>query len=230
MWSGKSCWKELASFPALEHSVQLRRLALGAFSARSPFSQMGAQRELLQKMAYEPVFFMVMISIGIQQRSFLAGDVDQMILRFLPLSLLALFLVLGSSSRSSNAVPIFFVVFFPLLFIAVGLGVGIPMSVLGRSAANARYIVTSAAAIIVMDSRFSGKRTTIFPLKNIAQLALTENRDGTGSITFGSNPFAAYGRNYGNSWYASSTPAFWNIEKPMEVYQLIRKQMTNDQS
>src|SRR5512143_1870434 len=131
--------------------------------------------------------------------------------------MLVLFLVLGSSSRSSNSVPLFFVVFFPLLFIAIGLGVGIPMSALSRSAANARYIVTSAAAIIVMDNRFSGKRTTIFPLKNIAQLALTENRDGTGSITFGSNPLAAYGRYYGNSWYANSTPAFWNIEKPMEV-------------
>jgi hypothetical protein len=27
--------------------------------------------------------------------------------------------------------------------------------------------------------------------------------------------------------YASATPAFWNIEKPLEVYQLIRKQMTD---
>ena len=141
---------------------------------------------------------------------------------------LVLFLVLGSSSRSRDPVPVFFVVFFPLLFIAIGLGVGIPMTVLGRSAANARYIVTSAAAIIATDNRFSGKRTTIIPLKNIAQLVLTENRDGTGTLTFGSIPFAAYNRYYGNSWYSSSTPAFWNIEKPMEVYQLIRKQMTND--
>ncbi len=140
---------------------------------------------------------------------------------------LVLFLTIGSSSRSSNSVPSFLVVFFPLFFIAIGLGVGIPMSMMSRNSANARYVVTAAAAIIVNDNRWlGGKRTTIVPLKNIAQLSLIENRDGTGTITFGSNPFAAYGR-YGNSWYANATPAFWNIEKPMEVYQLIRKQMTD---
>ena len=69
--------------------------ALGAFSARSPFSQMGAQRELLQILAYEPVLFLVIISIGIQEGSFLAsGRRTRCCLRYLPLSLAALFLVL----------------------------------------------------------------------------------------------------------------------------------------
>jgi hypothetical protein len=139
--------------------------------------------------------------------------------------MLVVFLSIGSSTRSSSSVPSFFVVFFPLLFIAIGLGVGVPMSMMNRGA-NARYVVTNAAAIIVNDSRWTAKRTTIVPLKNIAQLSFTENRDGTGTLTFGSNPFTAYSR-YGNSWYASATPAFWNIEKPLEVYQLIRKQMTD---
>jgi hypothetical protein len=139
--------------------------------------------------------------------------------------MLVVFLTIGSSTRSSSSVPSFFVVFIPLLFIVIGLGVGIPISAMSRGA-NARYVLTSAAAIIVNDSRWTGKRTTIIPLKNIAQLSLTENRDGSGTITFGSNPFAAYGR-YGTSMVASATPAFWNIEKPLEVYQLIRKQMTD---
>lgn len=140
--------------------------------------------------------------------------------------MLIIFPGIGASSRSSSSVPSFFVVFFPLLFIVIGLGVGVPLSMLSRNSANARYSVTTAAAIIVNDNRWlSGKRTTIVPLKNIAQLSLTENRDGTGTLTFGSNPSAAYGR-YNSSWLMDSTPAFWNIEKPLEVYQLIRRQMS----
>jgi hypothetical protein len=137
--------------------------------------------------------------------------------------MLIVLLSIGGTAR--NSVPSALVVFFPLLFIVIGLGVGVPMTMLSRGSANARYIVTSAAAIIANDNRWTSKRTTIVPLKNIAQLSLTENRDGTGTLTFGSNPFAAYGR-YGSSWSSfDSTPAFWNIEKPLEVYQLIRKQM-----
>ena len=142
--------------------------------------------------------------------------------------LFVVFLSIGSSGSTSsrNSVPSFFVVFFPALFIAIGLGVGIPMSMMSRGAANARYVVTTVAAMIVADNRgFGGKRTTIIPLKNIAQLSFTENRDGTGTITFGANPLAAYGR-YNNAWLMDSTSAFSNIEKPLEVYQLIRKQMS----
>lgn len=165
---------------------------------------------------------------GQGQRKFLSatnpGILFALIFGGIAAFMLIIFMTVGSSTRSSNSVPSFVVVFFPLLFIAIGLGVGIPMSTMGRGA-NARYFVTNAAAIIVNASRWTGKRTTIVPLKNIAQLSLTENRDGTGTLTFGSNPLAAYGR-YGNSMYASATPAFWNIEKPLEVYQLIRKQMS----
>ncbi len=69
-------------------------LVIGAFSARSPFSHMGAQRELLQVLAYEPVLFLVIISIGYQERSFLASDIVSPLLVALPLSLAALFVVL----------------------------------------------------------------------------------------------------------------------------------------
>jgi hypothetical protein len=139
--------------------------------------------------------------------------------------MLIMFLTIGSSSRSRTSDTQFLTVFLPLLFIVIGLSVGLPLMLMGRGAANARYIVTTAAAIIVNDNRWGGKRTTIIPLKNIAQLSFTENRDGSGTITFGSNPLAAYGR-YNNTWLMDSSSAFSNIEKPLEVYQLIRKQMS----
>jgi len=69
-------------------------LVLGAFSARSPFSQMGAQRELLQILAYEPVFFLIIVSIGIQEHSFISRDMSQNLIVTLPLSLIALVAVL----------------------------------------------------------------------------------------------------------------------------------------
>jgi len=69
-------------------------LVIGAFSARSPFSHIGAQRELLQVLAYEPVLFLVIVSIAFQQRSFLAADITSLLLLALPLSLAALFVVL----------------------------------------------------------------------------------------------------------------------------------------
>ena len=37
---------------------------MGAFSARSPFSYFGAQRELLEILAYEPVLFLAIFAIG----------------------------------------------------------------------------------------------------------------------------------------------------------------------
>jgi formate hydrogenlyase subunit 4 len=41
-------------------------LALGAFTARSPVSYLGAQRELLAIFAYEPILFLAVLSIGLQ--------------------------------------------------------------------------------------------------------------------------------------------------------------------
>jgi len=68
-------------------------LVLGAFSARSPYSYLGANRELLALLAYEPVLFMVILAIGLEG-SFLAAEVPTDLLTVLPLALLALVPVL----------------------------------------------------------------------------------------------------------------------------------------
>ncbi len=67
---------------------------LGAFSAHSPFSYYGAQRELLQILAYEPVIFMAIIAIGFREKTYLAGSITHDLLFMLPLVLLSLLPVL----------------------------------------------------------------------------------------------------------------------------------------
>ena len=136
----------------------------------------------------------------------------------------AVFVSLMSTSRSTRGFdPFMFIL--PIFIIAIGLGVGLPWILLARRTGNARYYVTNSSALIVYASGArSGKRVTVMPLKNLQQLTLSENRDGTGTLTLASSPYAAYGR-YSNSWVIDSVPTFANIERPQEVYQLIRKQM-----
>jgi hypothetical protein len=125
-------------------------------------------------------------------------------------------------TRSDDAVAL---IVLPIVFLAIGLGVGIPLLAIGRRTSNARYFVTTASAMILYSpTAWSGGRLTVLPLKNVQQLTLSENRDGTGTLTFGQSFMAGYGR-YSSSWLMEATPAFWNIERPQEVYQLIRKQM-----
>jgi ech hydrogenase subunit B len=69
-------------------------LVLGAFSARSPFSYFGAQRELLQILAYEPVLFLAIFAIGFREGTFLSNGIGQDLMGVLPLTLLALLPVL----------------------------------------------------------------------------------------------------------------------------------------
>jgi ech hydrogenase subunit B len=64
-------------------------LVMGAFSARSSYSYIGGQRELLAVFAYEPVLFLVIVSIGLQS-SFLVGNIGGGLILALPLALLAL--------------------------------------------------------------------------------------------------------------------------------------------
>ncbi len=135
-----------------------------------------------------------------------------------------LFATLSSTSRSIRNDDSLVFIILPIIFLAVGLGVGIPWVMLGNRASNARYFVTNLSAIIVYAPiANSGQRVTVVALKNLPQITLSENRDGTGTLTFGSSPYA-YGR-YSNSWAIASVPTFANIEKPQEVYQLIRRQM-----
>jgi hypothetical protein len=144
----------------------------------------------------------------------------------LALFFVVLFFTTSTSSRSrGDTAPMIIV---PLMFVFIGLVVGIPLYMAGRQSSNARYLVTTLSAIIISQTAWSGKRVTVVALKNAPQITFTENRDGTGTLTFGSNPYMPYGRTY-SSWYADATPAFWNIERPLEVYQLIRKTMNNDQ-
>jgi hypothetical protein len=135
-----------------------------------------------------------------------------------------LFATLSSSSRGlRNDDSIAFLIM-PIVFLAVGLGVGIPWVLMGNRAGKARYFVTNLSAIMVYAPiANAGQRVTVVSLKNLQQITLSENRDGTGTLTLASSPYA-YGR-YSSSWASDAVPTFANIEKPWEVYQLIRKQM-----
>jgi ech hydrogenase subunit B len=68
-------------------------LAMGAFSARSPYSYIGGQRELVAILAYEPVLFLAVLAIGLES-SFLVSGIGGGLLYSLPLVLLALVPVL----------------------------------------------------------------------------------------------------------------------------------------
>lgn len=130
-------------------------------------------------------------------------------------------LILGLITQTTRVTFIFL----PIVFLAVGLGVGIPLLMMGRRTSNGRYFVTTASVVILYPpTAWSGRRLTVLPLKNLQQITLSENRDGTGTLTFGQSLYSSYGR-YSNSWMLDSTPAFSNIEQPQDVYQLIRKQM-----
>ena len=135
-----------------------------------------------------------------------------------------IFAVTSQSSRGTRSDDFVPSIIMPIIFVSVGLGVGIPLVMLSRRSSNARYYVTNQSAVIVSPpTAWSGKRVTVVPLKNVQQLTLSENRDGTGTLTFGQSMYSSYGR-YGNSWLMDSVTAFWNIEQPQDVYQLIRRQ------
>src|SRR3974377_1278432 len=135
-----------------------------------------------------------------------------------------LFVTLSSSSPGARSSDSLVFVILPIIFLAIGLGVGVPWVLLSNRAGHARYFVTNSSAIIVYSPMAGpGKRVTVVPLKNWQQLSLSENRDGPGTLTLASSPMA-YGR-YSSSWATDSMPAFVNIEKPWEVYHLIRRQM-----
>jgi len=69
-------------------------LVIGALSSTSPYSQVGAQRELLQILSYEPLLVLVTVGIYLETGSFKIGQVyawDEPLLLKLPF----LFVVLG---------------------------------------------------------------------------------------------------------------------------------------
>lgn len=79
-------------------------LVLGAFSVSSPFSQVGAQRELLQIIAYEPLLIAVIVGIYLTTNSFEISAIyklDYPLLAKLPLLFLVLTFALTIKLRKS---------------------------------------------------------------------------------------------------------------------------------
>jgi ech hydrogenase subunit B len=78
-------------------------LVVGAFSVRSPYSHMGANRELLQITAYEPVLLLALLIIGIQGGSFAVADLYRVgdLIFTLPLVFVALIVVLVIKMQKS---------------------------------------------------------------------------------------------------------------------------------
>lgn len=78
-------------------------LVLAGFSVRSQFSYVGATRELLQMLTYEPILLLVVFLIRLKTGSFEISSIytAQPLLYTLPFALLALFLILPIKARKS---------------------------------------------------------------------------------------------------------------------------------
>jgi ech hydrogenase subunit B len=79
-------------------------LVMGAMSVRSPYSRIGAEREIIQIMAAEPVIILTVIGIYLVNNSFLGSYIytkDKPLLFSLPLLFIALLIVLTIKLRKS---------------------------------------------------------------------------------------------------------------------------------
>jgi formate hydrogenlyase subunit 4 len=79
-------------------------LIMGAMSVRSPYSKIGAQREIIQMMAYEPVLLFMMVGVYLSTGSFMIDSIFQLkepLLYNLPLVFLAFLYVLTIKLRKS---------------------------------------------------------------------------------------------------------------------------------
>ncbi len=77
---------------------------MGALSVNSPYSQVGAQRELLQMLAYEPLIIIVFIGIALKTQNFSIASIyaqDTPLLYSMPLLYLALGIALTIKLRKS---------------------------------------------------------------------------------------------------------------------------------
>ncbi|HTP09353.1 MAG TPA: hypothetical protein VMP08_13950, partial [Anaerolineae bacterium] len=85
-----------------------------------------------------------------------------------------------------------------------------------------RYVITSRS-ILIGAGIWTGKfQVTALPLRNLQQITLRFNTGGTGTLVFGSGPTSSVNTDSSSRF---GLPAFWKIEHPWEVYQLIRKQI-----
>ncbi len=79
-------------------------LIIGAMSVRSPYSKIGAQREILQMMAYEPVLLLMVVGIYLTTKSFMIQSIfdhGTPLLYSLPLVFMAFLYVLTIKLRKS---------------------------------------------------------------------------------------------------------------------------------
>lgn len=79
-------------------------LIIGAMSVRSPYSKIGAQREIIQMMAYEPVLLLMVVGIYLTTKSFMIESIFQYgkpLLYNLPLVFLAFLYILTIKLRKS---------------------------------------------------------------------------------------------------------------------------------
>jgi len=119
--------------------------------------------------------------------------------------------------------PLFFVLW-GIPFVAIGLYL-----IFGRFWVDAKsrsvtaYALTDRRVLIV--SGILSRSVKSLPLRTLSELTLEENRDGTGTITFGSaNPLMMFGG--GANWPGGrryQTPGFESIVGASEVYRRIRE-------
>jgi len=79
-------------------------LIVGASSVRSPYSKIGAQREIMQMMAYEPVIVLMAVGVFLVTKSFMISNIfefDKPLLFYMPLLFVAFLYVLTIKLRKS---------------------------------------------------------------------------------------------------------------------------------
>jgi formate hydrogenlyase subunit 4 len=79
-------------------------IIIGAMSVRSPYSKIGAQREIIQMLAYEPVLLLMVVGIYLVTKSFMISDIfnyGKPLLFSLPLVFASFLYVLTIKMRKS---------------------------------------------------------------------------------------------------------------------------------
>ncbi|MFZ5898710.1 MAG: respiratory chain complex I subunit 1 family protein [Bacillota bacterium] len=79
-------------------------LAFGAFSVKSPYAHLGASREIIQMLSYEPILLLAVVVVFLKTGTFMASGVfalGEPLLPSLPLAFLAVLIALGIKMRKS---------------------------------------------------------------------------------------------------------------------------------
>jgi len=79
-------------------------LIVGASSVNSPYSKIGAQREIMQMMAYEPIIVLMTVGVFLITKSFMVSSIfefDKPLIYYMPLLFIAFLFVLTIKLRKS---------------------------------------------------------------------------------------------------------------------------------